>query len=78
MYIIIYIYLFIFHFAVICSVIHARMTSQRGKNKAMANETKSSWSLMFLLRCDVLCGSRTEQASEKWNLCVVYNKYMKI
>ena len=31
-------------------------------------------SLMFLPRCDVLCASRTEQTTGKWNLFVLYNK----
>ena len=31
-----------FHFAVVCSVIDAQMTSQRGKNKKVAHETKST------------------------------------
>ena len=66
-----------FHFAVVCSVINAQMTSQRGKNKNVAHETKSSVSLMFLPRCDVLCASITEQTTTKWNLFVLYNKYMK-
>ena len=32
---------------------------------------------MFLPRCDVICASITEQTTEKWNLFVLYNKYMK-
>ena len=32
---------------------------------------------MFLPHCDVLCASITEQTMEKWNLSVLYNKYMK-
>ena len=32
---------------------------------------------MFLPRCDVLCASITEQSTGKWNLFVLYNKYMK-
>ena len=53
------------------------MTLQRGKNKNVTHETKSSGSLMFLPRCDVLCASITEQTTGKWNLFVLYNKYMK-
>ena len=36
-----------FHFAVVCLVIDAQMTSQRGKNKKVAHG--ASGSLMFLL-----------------------------
>ena len=53
------------------------MTSQRDKNKKVTHETKSSGSLMFLPCCDVLCASITEQTTGKWNLFVLYNKYMK-
>ena len=53
------------------------MMAQLGKNKNVAHETKSSGSLMFLTRCDVLCASITEQTTGKWNLFVLYNKYMK-
>ena len=68
-----------FHFAVVCSVIDARVTSQRGKNKKVAHETKSRGSQMFLPCCDVLysCASITEQTTAKWNQFVLYNKYMK-
>ena len=42
----------------------------------MAAETKSSGLLMFLPRCDVLCASITEQTTGKWNLFVLYKKYI--
>ena len=32
---------------------------------------------MFSPRCDVVCASITEQTTGKWNLFVIYNKYMK-
>ena len=51
-----------------CSVIDAAQ---------MTHETKSSGSLLFLPRCDVLCASTTEQTTGKWNLFVLYNKYTK-
>ena len=66
-----------FNFAVVCSVTDAQMTSQRGKNKKVSHEMESSGSLMFLPRCDVLCASITEQTTAKWNLFVLYSKYMK-
>ena len=31
---------------------------------------------MFLPRCDVLCASITEQTTGKWNLFVLYKKYI--
>ena len=52
-------------------------TSQCGKNKKVAHEPTLSVSLMFLPRCDVLCAYITEQTTGKWNLFVLYNKYIK-
>ena len=51
------------------------MMSQRGKNKKVAHEPPGR--LMFLPRCDVVCASITEQTTGKWNLFVLYNKYIK-
>ena len=71
LYIFLYVYLTNrFHFPVVCSVIDAQMTSQRGKNKKVGH-------VMLLPCCDVICTSITEQTTEKWNLFVLYNTYMK-
>ena len=37
-----------FHFAVVCSVIDTQMTSQCGKNKKVAHETKSSVVVLYV------------------------------
>ena len=47
------------------------------RTKKVAHETKSSGTLMFLQRCDVLWASITEQTTENWIILVLYNKYMK-
>ena len=70
-----------FHFAVVCSVIDARVTSQRGKNKKVAHETKSRGSQMFLPCCDVLysCASITEQTRQNGiNLFYTINTWKNI
>ena len=54
------------------------MTSQRGKNRNVAHETKSSGSLLFLPRCDVLSASITEQTTAKWKLFVFSINTLKI
>ena len=48
------------------------LTTECGKNKKVAHET-----MMFLPCCDALYASITEQTTGKWNLFVLYNKYMK-
>ena len=55
-----------FHFAVVCSVIDAQRTSQRGKN--ISDQLLCS----YIPRCDVICASITEQTTAKWNLFVNY------
>ena len=62
-----------FHFAVVCSVIDAQMSSQRGKMRPM-RVTESSVSLMLLPRSDVFCASITKQTIAKWKLFALYNK----
>ena len=44
-----------FHFPVVCSVIDAQRTSQRGKDISK--------------RSDVICASITEQPAATWNIC---------
>ena len=62
-----------FHFAVVCSVIDAQMSSQSGKMWPM-RVTESSVSLMLLPRSDVFCASITKQTTAKWKLFALYNK----
>ena len=73
---IVYIFKNLFHFAVVCSVFYAQMTSQRGENKKVFHETKSSghrflttlWRPLFIYNW-------TDNG--KMESIILYNKYMK-
>ena len=58
-----------FHFAIVCLVIDAQKTSERGKS---ISDTLDSVTRIghILPRCDDICASITEQTTAKWKLFV--------